>query len=515
MVLADRHGAVATLVAFLTSLGVIISRSRGVVGQLRDVARHRKSRPGCSRTTRLCRSKGLGFIRLGTDEALAHATLRDPMLRLPSLIESCWSSSQAVALPVHRRTRGTATVSQSAWCRVAGPSRLHRARQLDEPMAEYPFSDDGQQLKPIDRIVLYIDDLDRCDPDQVVNVLQAVHLLLAMPLFVVVVGVDPRWLLRALRTRYQGILGEGAVDESDESLGFAESTPQNYLEKIFQVPFVLPEMDSTGFDQLIRSMAGQSNGALARSRAPAAEVPSQPAGDAVGSRPLQVAPAIEPEERSEVADAMHATDQTRPETVAEISAAPLTRGELKLLSLLAPLVRTPRAATRLFNVYGLLRSARNLGPGSQFLGGGKQPGDYQAVAQLLGILTGAPQLLGPLLWGRPADGEPATLGLCHSEGPGSWASFVDSLEPIEIKRKSEDRPVPKADGHSGTAETVSWSNAVAAQIDAGEVEAWQRLVSQLQQIQRHIELDDLSRYRMWGPQVARFSFLLSSFATTE
>ena len=31
-----------------------------------------------------------------------------------------------------------------------------------------------------------------------------------------------------------------------------------------------------------------------------------------------------------------------------------------LLSLLAPLVRTPRAATRLFNVYGLLRLARNL-----------------------------------------------------------------------------------------------------------------------------------------------------------
>ena len=53
------------------------------------------------------------------------------------------------------------------------------------------------------------------DPDRVVTVLQAVHLLLAMPLFVVVVGVDPRWLLRALRTRYQGILGAGAVEETD------------------------------------------------------------------------------------------------------------------------------------------------------------------------------------------------------------------------------------------------------------------------------------------------------------
>ncbi|MDQ3109533.1 MAG: P-loop NTPase fold protein, partial [Bacteroidota bacterium] len=42
----------------------------------------------------------------------------------------------------------------------------------------------------IDRIVLYIDDLDRCKTDRVVAVLEAVHLLLAIDLFVVVVGVD-------------------------------------------------------------------------------------------------------------------------------------------------------------------------------------------------------------------------------------------------------------------------------------------------------------------------------------
>jgi hypothetical protein len=42
------------------------------------------------------------------------------------------------------------------------------------------------KLPRIDRIVLYIDDLDRCPEDKVVDVLQAVHLLLAFPLFVVV-----------------------------------------------------------------------------------------------------------------------------------------------------------------------------------------------------------------------------------------------------------------------------------------------------------------------------------------
>jgi len=57
----------------------------------------------------------------------------------------------------------------------------------------------GKPLFPrIDRIILYIDDLDRCPERNVFEVLQAVHLLLAFPLFVVVVGVDPRWLLHSL-----------------------------------------------------------------------------------------------------------------------------------------------------------------------------------------------------------------------------------------------------------------------------------------------------------------------------
>src|SRR5690606_12021301 len=41
-------------------------------------------------------------------------------------------------------------------------------------------------LPSVQRIVLYVDDLDRCPPARVVELLQAIHLLLAFPLFVVV-----------------------------------------------------------------------------------------------------------------------------------------------------------------------------------------------------------------------------------------------------------------------------------------------------------------------------------------
>src|SRR5262249_31727599 len=57
------------------------------------------------------------------------------------------------------------------------------------------------------RIVLYIDDLDRCEPEKVVEVLQAVNMLLSFQLFVVLVAVDARWLSRSLEMQYPGFFG--------------------------------------------------------------------------------------------------------------------------------------------------------------------------------------------------------------------------------------------------------------------------------------------------------------------
>jgi hypothetical protein len=54
-------------------------------------------------------------------------------------------------------------------------------------------------VRPVDRVVLYIDDLDRCRPEDVVRVLQVVHMLLAFELFAVVVAVDARWVEECLK----------------------------------------------------------------------------------------------------------------------------------------------------------------------------------------------------------------------------------------------------------------------------------------------------------------------------
>ena len=78
------------------------------------------------------------------------------------------------------------------------------------------------------RVVLYIDDLDRCPPDTVVQVLEAVQLLVKNPLFIAVLAIDERYITRALADHYKGVLPlQGRPSASD------------YLEKIIQIPYRL------------------------------------------------------------------------------------------------------------------------------------------------------------------------------------------------------------------------------------------------------------------------------------
>jgi hypothetical protein len=103
---------------------------------------------------------------------------------------------------------------------------------------------DGKIVEPpaVSRIVLYIDDLDRCPTDRVVEVLKLVHLLLAFPLFVCVAAVDPRWITRCLQEA-PGLVEAGRRPDLDDEVG-VPATAADYLEKIFQIPLWLRPVPS-------------------------------------------------------------------------------------------------------------------------------------------------------------------------------------------------------------------------------------------------------------------------------
>jgi hypothetical protein len=203
-------------------------------------------------------------------------------------------------------------------------------RTLSGLVADYNRSAEGQQPGgPPNRIVLYIDDLDRCPPARVLEVLEAVHLLLAFPLFVVVVAVDTRWLTTALHEVLPILQQEAKPD-------VAAPSATDYLEKIFQIPFWVEPLDDDGRHRLLRGLL----------------LPS--VGGSDGARPQQTGTAVHAGEAQLVAaDKMLAVHG--PWLDRDAQKFTITPAELAFVEALNPLMSgTPRQVKRFVNICKLL-----------------------------------------------------------------------------------------------------------------------------------------------------------------
>ncbi|HEY3181421.1 MAG TPA: P-loop NTPase fold protein [Gaiellaceae bacterium] len=87
-----------------------------------------------------------------------------------------------------------------------------------------------QRAHPRTRVVIFIDDLDRCAPEKVMEILQAVNLILGESNFFVFLGIDTEMVERAIERHY---------DEAGFHDLPAEFASQ-YLHKIVQLNFHLP-----------------------------------------------------------------------------------------------------------------------------------------------------------------------------------------------------------------------------------------------------------------------------------
>ncbi|MCA8974977.1 MAG: hypothetical protein KDC98_09660 [Planctomycetes bacterium] len=255
----------------------------------------------------------------------------------------------------------------------------------------------------IDRIVLYIDDLDRCPPDRVVQVLQAIHLLLTFPLFVVVVGVDARWVSRSLRRQYRELW-----HDAPES-GQRSATPHDYLEKIFQVPFWLRPMNVTSTEDYLDALVGaprSSPEAEPAVTAPTTGTTTDTGNDAdssgLSSRSVRntdddrrAATARDDAGTENAADREPVEPKTDASAAMTTTSVELTPPQLELgdaerlvmRRLAAIHGRSPRAVKRLVNIYFLIRAG--LGDQSHIDAyvAGKE---HETVLFLLSVIVGAP-----------------------------------------------------------------------------------------------------------------------------
>lgn len=263
-------------------------------------------------------------------------------------------------------------------------------QDLSDLTREYNGSHPQTHDGPPNRIVLYIDDLDRCPPNRVVEVLEAVHLLLSFELFVVVVAVDTRWLTSALHASLPAL-------EKDDGASPPGPKASDYLEKIFQIPFQIEALNDDARRRLLR-------GLLLPSVAPANASVAQGEGTSlrVGTR------------EQELVDSMLTTYGVG----LDIDAKPLsvTPTELAFIESLAPLIGgTPRRVKRFINICQLLLAMK-----PPLSSAGDQPTERISMCLMAALHEGVP-LLADRMEQLSKEGRASTL-----------RAALDALEPTEL-----------------------------------------------------------------------------------
>lgn len=238
--------------------------------------------------------------------------------------------------------------------------------------------------EPIDRIVLYIDDLDRCPSDRVVAVLEAIHLMLAFELFVVVVGVDIRWAARSLAEKYPNHLtpGDEQCQTTPATLGRTYNdgaTALDYLEKIFQIPFWLPPMEEQASRNLIFELLP----------APAGQAGVERGHSAVEQTQAELSAAEQHDANSQAADAAKAQPAPTPKGAELLDIAAEERNYM--LRLAGAVGKSPRRLKRFVNTYRILKASIDALERETFVLDHGAKGEYRTAMTLLALVTGAPR----------------------------------------------------------------------------------------------------------------------------
>ena len=334
---------------------------------------------------------------------------------------------------------------------------------------------------PLERMVLYIDDLDRCPPRRVVEVLEAVHLMLALELFVVVVAVDARWLVRSLEYHYRELFSPGdppvftaPAGSPEPEVGAGPASPVDYLDKIFQIPYVLAPPPPAALASYLRSLLPPPASPTPTPQAPAMvsppeSAPSETAADlGLTGKPdaaetqdalshddeLVVQAPFPRDARLKRADARSSHDQ-KEHTVAWRTEKPttaipdlrplrlqLSQPEVEFMTRLGPLLPTPRAAKRLVNLYRLVRIGIT-DSGLAAFTGSEAGGPYQVVQILLAVLVGSPaaaQRIFRELLSATADSDVLTI-FAKAATPDFAEGHLCARISAELARIAKDTPL--------------------------------------------------------------------------
>lgn len=89
------------------------------------------------------------------------------------------------------------------------------------------------------RIVVFIDDLDRCSPTRTLEVFESIKVFLGIKGFIYVIGLSYDTISKLISAAYKetGISGD------------------QYIRKIIQIPIIIPEWDRSDIEKLVENLS--------------------------------------------------------------------------------------------------------------------------------------------------------------------------------------------------------------------------------------------------------------------
>ena len=97
------------------------------------------------------------------------------------------------------------------------------------------------------RIVILIDDLDRCLPRHIIDNLEAIKLFLNVPKTAFVIAADQYIVSNAIKSEYKTLIEASKEDMAHDNLGEA------YMEKFIQLPYTLPKLSPKEVETYVSS----------------------------------------------------------------------------------------------------------------------------------------------------------------------------------------------------------------------------------------------------------------------
>jgi uncharacterized protein YjbI with pentapeptide repeats len=114
----------------------------------------------------------------------------------------------------------------------------HISEHLNDEFHKIRYDENGRLIYDF-RLIIFIDDLDRCTPERALEILESIKTFFDIEGIIYVIGMDPRTIDPIIRTKY----GEDMkIDGMD------------YLQKIVQLPFQIPVWNSKDISTTIRDM---------------------------------------------------------------------------------------------------------------------------------------------------------------------------------------------------------------------------------------------------------------------